>query len=251
MWGPAAGGAPIIQDIHPGGFLSSVAKAVNANGNTTGQVVNTTGEQPFFLPMGGAHQFLGTLGGVQASGQALNDKDEVVGYSYLASGDFHGFYWKPGEMISDLETSLQSGIVWLFNRADGINSDGYIAGTGRNASYRIRGALLRSLGPPVNPTRLNRSHWATVFIHLIAGAVAGNRGIGIVLGGGVVPIPPRPVDRYSEIEFENQDALLLLMMSEVARGIDDTRTRTAIQRALLEATGHAINGTLKDMQQAE
>jgi probable HAF family extracellular repeat protein len=45
---------------------------------------------------------LGTLGGNYSTGQAINARGQVVGYSVLASGEFRGFRWTPARGMTAL-----------------------------------------------------------------------------------------------------------------------------------------------------
>jgi probable HAF family extracellular repeat protein len=67
---------------------------------------------------------LGTLGGSLSAAYAVNDHDQVVGFSQAENGLFHAFLWDDGRMI-DL-TAVAGGTTSTI--AD-INDRGQISGT--------------------------------------------------------------------------------------------------------------------------
>lgn len=73
---------------------------------------------------------LGTLGGGTSSAIDINEKGQVVGWSYNSSGDEHAFLWKKGTMI-DLGTLPDD----TRSVANGINNQGQVVG----ASYAYSG----------------------------------------------------------------------------------------------------------------
>jgi len=78
---------------------------------------------------------LGTLGGDFSVASAINARDQVAGYSRLASGATHAFLWEDGRM-TDLGTL--SGVDSL---AFGINARGQVVGTSNTASGDSHGFL--------------------------------------------------------------------------------------------------------------
>jgi probable HAF family extracellular repeat protein len=74
-------------------------------------------------------QDLGTLGGSFSGADGINNSGQVVGYSYTASGQNHGFLWQDGTM-SDLNDLIPAGSGWTLYVAWAINNAGQIVGTG-------------------------------------------------------------------------------------------------------------------------
>jgi len=71
---------------------------------------------------------VGTLGGMQSSARAINDRDEVVGDSTLANGDTHAFLWRRGR-LTDLGT-----LGGHNSHAVDINNNGQVVGTSVTAT---------------------------------------------------------------------------------------------------------------------
>jgi probable HAF family extracellular repeat protein len=69
-------------------------------------------------------QDLETLGGVTTYATAINDSQQVVGYSIATSGQWHGFFWSASTGLLDLSTLIGTGNSWAF----AINSSGVVAG---------------------------------------------------------------------------------------------------------------------------
>ena len=78
---------------------------------------------------------LGTLGGIYSAGQAINNRGQVVGESYTASGELHAFLWQDGTM-ADLGT-----LGGPFSNAEAINDRGQITGFSQNTSHKFHAAL--------------------------------------------------------------------------------------------------------------
>lgn len=81
---------------------------------------------------------LGTLyGGLTSSAADINDLNQVVGTSWLATQltsvydptQYHAFLWENGAM-TDLNTLLPAGSGWILTAATAINDNGDIVGTG-------------------------------------------------------------------------------------------------------------------------
>jgi probable HAF family extracellular repeat protein len=75
---------------------------------------------------------IGTLGGTYAYANSINDTNQIVGGSFIDSGDhdFRAFLWDQGTM-TDLNTLLDSsGANWVLNEATSISNNGLIVGSG-------------------------------------------------------------------------------------------------------------------------
>ena len=124
-------GTPL--SIPPNNNLPSVPLAIN----NSGQVAGTTtyyqppSTDPYQAPQTGSHailwtqgqpNILGTLGGANSYGIALNDSGAVVGYSSTSSGQPHAFVFQNGAM-RDLGT-----LGGEYSYAYGINNAGNVVG---------------------------------------------------------------------------------------------------------------------------
>lgn len=89
----------------PGG-RESIARRINADGVVIGSADSKNGNWRAFLYSSQAGmQTLGTLGGANSNGTAINDRGHAVGYSDLAGDDeWHAFLHRPGETMIDLGT---------------------------------------------------------------------------------------------------------------------------------------------------
>ena len=110
------------------------AGGINQNGDVTGSSY-LAGEgsidHPFLYSNGQLHD-LGTLGGQKAEGFALNNSDQVVGWSQTVNANIDAFLYSGGQM-KDL-----GNLGGTFAVADGINDSGTIIGqsqTSGNAGY--------------------------------------------------------------------------------------------------------------------
>ena len=79
-------------------------------------------------------------GGSSAVAYAINESDEVVGYSETSGSD-HAFY-STGSSITDLNTLIRPDSGWVLKSAYGINEVGQIVGYGTNPDGYSRGFLL-------------------------------------------------------------------------------------------------------------
>jgi probable HAF family extracellular repeat protein len=103
-----------------------------------------------FLYSGGQMIDLGTLGGNQpgwsTTAAGINGVGQVVGYSYLPSGDFHGFLYDNGVM-HDLGTL---GGDWsqahAINAAGQITGQAYLPRNTRAHAFLYAGGVMQDLG---------------------------------------------------------------------------------------------------------
>ena len=77
---------------------------------------------------------LGTLGGSDSYGKAINDAGMVVGYSSLSTGFGHGFVWSAGTGMVDVG-ALPGNVS---SDALAINDDGVVVGASQAADFRQR-----------------------------------------------------------------------------------------------------------------
>jgi probable HAF family extracellular repeat protein len=98
--------------------------------------------------LGSTDVSLGSLGGTNGFAIALNNSDQVVGWSQIASGAQHAFLYSNGTM-QDLNLLIPplSGIT--LTRAVGIDSAGEIVAYGTDASGQTNEYLLTPLESPV------------------------------------------------------------------------------------------------------
>ncbi|HEU4878254.1 MAG TPA: hypothetical protein VFT21_02325 [Gemmatimonadaceae bacterium] len=122
-----------------------IATAINNRGQVTGTDTNA---RRVLLYAGGQTVSLGNLGGSgQATGNAINERGEIVGVSSIANGDLHAFHFRNGQMV-DLGTLGGSS-----SGAEDINERGHITGGAElpgaeftNRAFLYRGGRMRNLG---------------------------------------------------------------------------------------------------------
>jgi probable HAF family extracellular repeat protein len=73
---------------------------------------------------------LGTLGGLTGEATAINESEQIVGFSDTPAGTQHAFLWISTYGIADLNDLIPPGSGWELIEAHGINSDGEIVGWG-------------------------------------------------------------------------------------------------------------------------
>lgn len=160
-----------IIDLGTLGGSFSFANDMNNRGHVVGFAENTVPDPYSFLFGTEAHAFvwrkgfmedLGTLGGPDSFGSAVNEQDKVVGWAYINStpnrdnGDTCApnvptqdpFLWEEGRMI-DLGTfGGTCGVVGSFSGGSGkaINSRGQVIGTSNFAGNKAHHAFLWNEG---------------------------------------------------------------------------------------------------------
>jgi probable HAF family extracellular repeat protein len=158
-----------LGTLPEGGFESS-ANAVNSKGQVTGWATNTIPDSysmiaPGFLPtqtraflwQGEAMRDLGTLGGPDALAQFINERGEVVGWSYTSSAPntscpfflplaTGSFIWDKQNGMRDLGTLGGTCVI-----ATGVNDNGVVVGDNVNdqpiqRAFLWRNGLIQDLG---------------------------------------------------------------------------------------------------------
>jgi len=97
---------------------------------------------------------LGTLGGNSTVATAINDRGQIVGWSFTAAGAPHAFLWEDGAM-RDLGTLVAQEPDPVFHTrsvAGAINNAGLIAGSAEDESFMLKlvvweNGVIRALGP--------------------------------------------------------------------------------------------------------
>ncbi|HEX8957629.1 MAG TPA: HAF repeat-containing protein [Burkholderiaceae bacterium] len=89
----------------PGG-RESIARRINADGVVIGSAAGRNGAWQAFLYSGkDGMRVIGTLGGANSNGTAINDLGHAAGFSDLTGEDeWHAFLYRPGEAMLDLGT---------------------------------------------------------------------------------------------------------------------------------------------------
>lgn len=154
----AAGAGYTMTDLGTLGYISTVGAGLNATGQATGvaslpTTYPTTGCPPKHRPCLAhpAHAFrysngvitdLGTLGGHNSAGLAINSSGAVAGYADLSSGLQHAVIFQNG-MITDLGSL--SGPTGS-SEATAINDNGQVAGTSNEQAFIETGGVMTGLG---------------------------------------------------------------------------------------------------------
>lgn len=110
--------------------ISSAGTDINDLGQVVGWSPSATASFSPFLYSDGQMIDLGTLGGIVAFANALNNHGTVVGYSDLtvSGNDPHAFLYANGQMV-DLNTLVSTPGGWQLTNAQDINEAGQILGT--------------------------------------------------------------------------------------------------------------------------
>lgn len=105
---------------------------INDGGAVVGGIFSPGGTHPFLYRSGVVTELGWLPGGGSAKALSVNDKNRIVGYSYIAgtSGQTHGFLYDGKGRMRDLNTLVTGGPGWEITSANAISNTGYIAGTG-------------------------------------------------------------------------------------------------------------------------
>jgi len=109
--------------------MNNLAFQINNRGQVVG-ISDLRGDQTQhgFLWQNGVMNDLGTLSGdVEIWAVGINNKGQVVGFSFDASGNIRAFLWQNGVM-TDLNTLIPADSALYLLSANGINARGQIAG---------------------------------------------------------------------------------------------------------------------------
>ena len=104
-------------------YIGGSASAINRLGNIAGWVIAANNlRYPALWTAGGIRQ-LPTLGGGDAAASAINGKNQLAGFSYNTSQQFHAVIWDQTGAITDLGT-----LGGANSQAWGINNAGQVVG---------------------------------------------------------------------------------------------------------------------------
>ena len=131
----------VLTDLGTLGGNSSIAYAINSNGELAGAAQAASGAYHAFLYSGGAMHDLGTLGGSASYAYALNTLGLVVGESQTVGGGTDAMIYFNGAM-QDINNLIPVGSGWTLGNAHGINSSGWIVGTGKAPNGTVQAVLL-------------------------------------------------------------------------------------------------------------
>src|SRR5262249_28666831 len=79
---------------------------------------------------GGQMVDLGSLGGSNSWGLAINNSGAVVGFATTRRNEYHAFISNNGGRMQDLNRLIPPNSGWILGEAHGINDVGPIAGSG-------------------------------------------------------------------------------------------------------------------------
>ena len=114
-----------VQDLGTFTGQNAFARSINNSGTATGETFGTHPQRAFVWSPRSNFTDLGTLGGLQAVGIAVNERGDVVGFSQRVGSPLpHAFAWTPDEgMIDLLPDVAQRSEAW------GVNNGRSVAGT--------------------------------------------------------------------------------------------------------------------------
>jgi len=139
----------VLTDLGiPAGFNTGSASGVNDFDQVVGQLISgprRTSVSHGFVWQTGAFRDLGTLGGISAAANGINDSAQIVGWAATAAGQTHAFVWQDG-MMTDLGT-LPGGFS---SAATAINGDGLIAGSSGTTNFGPSHAVIFKNGAVID-----------------------------------------------------------------------------------------------------
>ncbi len=120
-----------ITDLGTLGGDTSVANAINASGQITGDADTTAdAETHGFLYQNGVMTDMGTLGGDFSTGTGINSEGDVVGYSAVAGNQYDDATLFDDGTLYDLNNLIPANPNYFLDVATGINDAGQIVGYG-------------------------------------------------------------------------------------------------------------------------
>ena len=146
--------------IENGAWLATDAAAINDDGVIAGEgsriassipsqwvLILSDQPSPLRVTTAGGFRFLalGSLGGGRGTGQAVNDRGDIAGYSSTASGASHAFVWTHSGGMKDLGT-----LGGAASMAMGINAKGDVAGWSLDAAGNRRAVLWTKSGGSIS-----------------------------------------------------------------------------------------------------
>ena len=160
---PATGTAP--TEALP---VNNALLAVNDSGQATGSLTNS---HPFLYSNGKTID-LGTLGGTNGYGSAINSQGDVVGSAQTASSQWHAFLYTNGIMkdLGVLPGDLASLAVSINNLGQVLGSSG---GPSGSSSFLYSNGVMKNLNSLIDPN----SGW-----NIVQGNEINNRGQILALG---------------------------------------------------------------------
>lgn len=112
--------------------------------NDCGRVVGGPLEYGYdsaFVWSKGYYRYLGTLGGLESSANAINNADTVVGTADLPGGERHGFHWKKSQGMLDVNDLIYGYTDYMVTDCLKVSEKGWILAYGSKPD-RLDCALL-------------------------------------------------------------------------------------------------------------
>jgi len=223
------------------GFFGDFAYDVNDNATVVGKAKTVN---DFYYPFryNGAIEQLG--GGVKGSAEGINNKGDIVGYSYSGNQESASLYIDGQDPVIDLNSRIEPGSGWLLERAQKINNNGLIVGWGVYQNVQ-RPFLLRPLDekPP----------WAFIpeldELELAVKVIMfGGGGLGIFVPGGrrIYPKGP-PIDPsgpFHKLNAAQRDVLVGLAIHILAGNINNAQARKIAEKGGLDTIRIAVDHLL-------
>ena len=168
LWDPDTGGCRLIENA---AWLATNAVAINDDGMIAGEGGATASPisprrllaglpAPLRVASAGGFGFLalGTFGGhdtggYAGTGEAVNDRGDVAGYSFTSAGARHAFVWTHNRGMKDLGT-----LGGEESAAMGINAKGDVAGWSLDAAGNRRAVLWTKRGGSIPKSSGVASH---------------------------------------------------------------------------------------------